>query len=129
MLHLQPLIESQAFLRSSVNCKYILENSDHYLVEINRIDEGEIFERQQWLKVSKDLTDVKFLTLTAIDSSREIEERYFNEGYLKFNNRTGIFIEKFNSAQHQYQNNRQELEAILTSFLNDYFFGAKTLIN
>ncbi len=129
MLHLQPLTESKPFIDSAVNCKHILENSDHYLIEIKRIDKGEIFEQRQWLKVNKDLTEVKLLTLTAIDSSREIEERFFNEGFLKFNNRTGIFIEKFNSSQHHYQNNRQELEVILTPFLNEYFFGTKSLVN
>ncbi len=36
-----------------------------------------------------------------MDRSDNIEERYFEEGYLKFNLTSGTFIEKFNLAQHQ----------------------------
>lgn len=129
MLHLQPLMEAQPYLTSSISCKQILENSDHFLVEIKKVDQGDIFENLQWLKVSKDLSEVKTLTLRAIDSSFEIEERFFDEGYLKFNHQKGIFIEKFNSGQHHYQSNGKEHEPVLIHFLYHYFFGPKTMVN
>lgn len=129
MLQVRPLTTAQPHLTAAVNCKHILENTDHYIVEVEIYHEGDVFESFQWLKINKDLNQVKLLNLTAVDSSREVEERFFSEGYLKFNNRNGIFIEKFNSGQHEYQLRGIELENTLSPILQHYFFDGQSLIN
>lgn len=84
-------------------CLFFLENSLLYIVEIKRTDlteASDITERFKWLMISKDTLIINELHFSSMDSSGEIEERYFLEGYLKFNSTTGTFIEKYNSAQH-----------------------------
>jgi hypothetical protein len=130
MLHLQPLTLPQPYLTASISCKRILENTDHYLMEVKKIDVGEIYENYYWLKITKDQFDVSPLNLKAIDSSREVEERFFDEGYLKFSADQGIFIEKFNSGQHQYQIlNNVEAENMFMPALQSYFAEYKHLMN
>jgi len=84
-------------------CLFFLENDELQVIEIKRTDlneNAEISDRYKWLTIDKRTAEVDQLTFSASDSSGEIEERYFEEGYLKFNSETGTFIEKFNSAQH-----------------------------
>ena len=84
-------------------CLYFLENFYMLIIEIKRLGlpEGtEISEKFKWIKIDKDTSEITQLHFSAMDSSGEIEERYFEEGYLKFNNTIGTFIEKYNSAQH-----------------------------
>ena len=84
-------------------CLFFLENSLLYIVEIKRTDlaeEADIAEKLKWLIINKDTLAISELHFNSMDSSGEIEERYFQEGYLKFNATTGTFIEKYNSAQH-----------------------------
>jgi hypothetical protein len=129
MLQVRPSNLAKPYLTSSLSCRYILENSDHYIVEVKKINKGDLFESFQWVKITKDFLQVNLLNLKAIDSSQEVEERFFDEGYLKFNANTGIFIEKFNSGQHQYLIKGNEMEAMLKPMLQTYFFEDKILMN
>jgi hypothetical protein len=130
MLHLQPITSPQPYLTASINCKRVLENTDHYLLEVKKIEIGDLYESYYWLKISKDQYQVSILNLKAIDSSRDVEERFFDEGYLKFNADQGIFIEKFNSGQHQYQIlNSIEAEKRFIPTLQDYFAAHTQLMN
>lgn len=86
---------------------YVLESEGLYLAEIKRNDLGEyaaIGEKFQWLRVEKKTWEISKLTFRSMDSSEEIEERYFEEGFLKFNLENGTYIEKYNSAQHALSN-------------------------
>ena len=84
-------------------CLFFLENAYLQIIEIKRTDlpeAADISARFKWLRIEKETMQVSQLNFASMDSSEEIEERYFNEGYLKFNDSTGTFIEKYNSAQH-----------------------------
>lgn len=84
-------------------CLYLLENDELYILEISRTDLEDgapASEKFRWLKIEKATMQVADLTFRSIDAAGEIEERYFEEGFLKFNGTTGTLIEKFNSAQH-----------------------------
>lgn len=84
-------------------CLYFLENVNLLIIEVKRtdLDEGvDVSEKFKWLRIDKESLEISLLHFAAMDSSDEIEERYFDEGYLKFNGSTGTFIEKYNSAQH-----------------------------
>ncbi len=129
MLHLQPVNLSKPYLTDSINFVRVLENTDHFLIEVKKVDIGDVYENRYWLKVNKDQLHINILNLRAIDSSRDIEERFFEEGYLKFNAEKGIFIEKFNSGQHQYQIlNGLESDQLIHAIQN-YFADHKQLAN
>ena len=84
-------------------CRYHLENYDLYIIEIKRTDldnDAPIADRFKWLKINKETLEITQLNFASMDSAGEIEERYFEEGYLKFDSKTGTFIEKYNSGQH-----------------------------
>ena len=88
----------------SFECLYLMQNSEISIVEIKRTDLSEHAtpsEKFHWLKVHNETSFISPLTFSSMDSSGEIEERYFDEGFLKFNANTATFIEKYNSAQHQ----------------------------
>lgn len=87
----------------SFECLYFLENFSMQIIEIMRTDlpeDAEVNKKFKWLKFDKESYQISQLDFSSMDSSGEIEERYFEQGYLKFNSTTGTFIEKFNSAQH-----------------------------
>lgn len=93
------------------DCLYLLESNEFYLVEIKRNDLGDyaaVSEKFQWLKIPKANQPISKLTFRSMDSSEEIEERYFEEGFLKFSSEAGTFIEKYNSAQHILDNNSSD---------------------
>lgn len=88
---------------SAFTCLYLLENFYQYVLEIKRNDLEEsapASEKFRWLKIDKESKSVTDLTFRSMDSAGDIEERYFEQGFLKFNSTIGTFIEKFNSAQH-----------------------------
>lgn len=106
---------------------YVLESDDLFLAEIKRNDLGEyaaIGERFQWLRVEKSTWEISKLTFRSMDSSEEIEERYFEEGFLKFNSESGTYIEKFNSAQHALSNvSKQEVPNGLNEHIRALLLG------
>jgi hypothetical protein len=108
-------------------CLYFLENFHLQIIEVKRTDlpeNTEASERFKWLRIEKETMAISLLNFASMDSSGEIEERYFQEGYLKFNNTTGTFIEKYNSAQHPLDRRTDfkiptVLENIITEFLEN----------
>lgn len=82
---------------------YFLENFNMFIIEIKRTDllgDAEVSALFKWLRIDKETNHITSLTFSSMDSAGELEERFFSEGYLKFNGTTGTFIEKYNSAQH-----------------------------
>ncbi len=105
-------------------CLYLLDNSEFYLLEIKRNDLSDyapISEKFKWLKIAKqDLSTVQ-MTFRSMDASDQIEERYFEEGFLKFNSEEGTFIEKYNSAQHALTNKSgEELPYLLSNHIREF---------
>jgi len=105
-------------------CIYFLENTNTYILEIKRNDlpqDEDISKIYQWMRVSKDFLQASPLTFRSMDSSLEVEERYFEEGFLKFNNNSGTFIEKYNSAQHKLEaKSSSEIPKALTEAINNF---------
>ncbi len=94
-------------MKSSFNCLYHLENGSISILEIKQTDlhaQAPKSDIYKWLCVDKASGKIVQLIFNSMDASGDIEERYFEQGYLKFNRETGTFIEKFNSAQHQLIN-------------------------
>lgn len=84
-------------------CLFLLESTDFFILEIKRTDISENSspsDRFKWLKVEKIQLNITCLHFKSMDSSGDIEERFFEEGFLKFDSIEGTFIEKFNTAQY-----------------------------
>lgn len=86
---------------------YLFENAETIILEIQRLDladHTDISQIYHWLYFDKLTSSMVKLWFRSMDSSAEIEERYFEQGYLKFSNTEATFIEKFNSSQHKLIN-------------------------
>ncbi|RZK48698.1 MAG: hypothetical protein EOO99_09260 [Pedobacter sp.] len=108
-------------------CLYFLENSENYVLEIKRTDlseEADLSDIYKWMRITKDFTSIQPLTFRSMDSSLDVEERYFEEGYLKFNQTAGTFIEKYNSAQHHLTpKGKESVPKELISFIERYLLN------
>lgn len=80
--------------------QYLFENPAFYFLEIRNYGNGFTDHNYQWFMIQKSDLKVIPLNLRFVDSSTMVEERYFDEGYLKFDHTSGTYIEKYNSAQH-----------------------------
>jgi len=104
---------------------YFLEAEHFYLMEIKRNDleeDAPVGQRFKWLKIEKQTNLITELTFSSMDSSEQIEERFFEEGFLKFNLTKGTFIEKYNSAQYPLENREPkslpiEIDKMIQNFL------------
>ncbi|MEQ7802218.1 hypothetical protein ABDJ41_20650 [Pedobacter sp. ASV1-7] len=112
-------------MKPDFTCLYFLENEKHAVIEIKRYDldeKADIGDVYLWLILEKTSGNIQKLAFRSMDSSGEVQERYFDQGYLKFNNQNGTYIEKFNSGQHQLENKTghilsTEITKALTSYL------------
>jgi len=83
---------------------YLFESSDLIVAEVKRLDlpeDADLSDVYHWLYLDRISKSMIKLWFRSMDSSSDIEERFFEQGYLKFNNKEATFIEKYNSAQHK----------------------------
>ncbi|MDR6786535.1 hypothetical protein ABIE26_005279 [Pedobacter africanus] len=86
-------------------CLYFLDSPQLCIIEISTTDLlAEVQDHYQWLLINKMTLDVKELQFKAMDASHEIEERFFDLGYLKFDTEKGVYISKEPAAQYPLQN-------------------------
>jgi hypothetical protein len=111
-------------MKPDFTCLYFLENEQHAVIEIKRYDldeKADISDVYLWLILEKQSGNIQKLAFRSMDSSGEVQERYFDQGYLKFNNQNGTYIEKFNSGQHQLENKTgKALPTEISKALNNY---------
>ena len=109
---------------NSFDCLYLLENQQLYILEVKRNGlplDTPLSDRSKWLRIAKHSLEITDLNVRSVDRSTEIEERYFDEGFLKFNNSIGTYIEKYNSAQHPLEKKTTpDLPAALAQSINNY---------
>jgi len=83
---------------------HCFENNQLLILKIFRLDlnsESDTLILDHWLSYDKTSSAMVKLWERSKDSSPYIEERYFEQGYLKFNEYEATFIEKYNAGQHQ----------------------------
>lgn len=113
-------------MKPAFKCLRYLENGTLSILEIKRTDlaaDAELNDVYKWLQVDKFSFEVSPMAFRSMDSSGYVEERFFDQGYLKFNPEQGTFIEKFNSAQHNLKNHNStelpsEVQGAVEAFLN-----------
>jgi len=103
---------------------HLFESAKLIIIEIRRNDLPEDAvhtDIYHWLYLDRQSGAFVKLWFRSLDSSGEIEERYFEQGFLKFNNNQATFIEKYNSAQHSLDNrSTREIPAEIEIILEDY---------
>ncbi|GAA3971358.1 hypothetical protein GCM10022246_24800 [Pedobacter ginsengiterrae] len=103
----------------------LFENTDSLLIELKEFDLAlpeEVSMVNHWLLYDKISEAMIKLWLRSVDSSSEIEERYFEQGYLKFNKIEATYIEKFNSAQHKlYRKSELQVSEQMIDLIAGYF--------
>jgi hypothetical protein len=103
-----------------------LENGTLSILEIKRTDlseDADLTDIYKWLQVDKNSFEVSTMAFRSMDSSDNVEERFFDQGYLKINSVEGTFIEKFNSRLHNLKNHASkdlplEVQGAIEAFLN-----------
>ena len=86
---------------------YLFENPDLIIIKIKLTQPSPMansWDAFHWLYFDTLSGSLVKLWFHSSDSSTAIEERYFEQGYLKFSKTEAMFIEKFNSSQHKLIN-------------------------
>lgn len=86
---------------------YFLDAEDISIFEIKRLDQplnSTVDVIFYWLLFNKKTNEIQRLTFRSLDSSSVLEERFFVEGFLKFSETEGTYIEKYNSKQYLIKN-------------------------
>ncbi|RDC55740.1 hypothetical protein DU508_15840 [Pedobacter chinensis] len=104
---------------------YRFENAETLIMEVQRLDlpdDADIAQIYHWLYFDKLSLSMVKLWFRSMDSSAEIEERYFEQGYLKFSETEATFIEKYNSSQHKLANDSKlPVNEEINRLIQDYF--------
>ena len=98
------LVDTFAPMSTKYKILYLFESSDLIVAEVKRLDlpeDADLSDVYHWLYLDRISKSMIKLWFRSMDSSSDIEERFFEQGYLKFNNKEATFIEKYNSAQHK----------------------------
>lgn len=86
-------------MQKNFDCRYFLDNHNLCFLEVaTPVFGSEVhLKSYEWLLIYKADQSIKMLSLKFRDESTEVQERYFNLGFLKFSPREGVFIETGNS--------------------------------
>lgn len=112
-------------MQKKIDCRYFLDNQSLCFLEIatplHSIDDKQ--KNYEWLLFNKIDQSIKMLSLKSRDESTEVQERYFNLGFLKFSLREGVFIETGNKGQYRLENKAcegipEEYMQTIENFLN-----------
>jgi len=97
--------------QNSFDCLCFLDNQNICILQISRPqDSGSGYlKHDEWLLLQKTDMSIKSMSLRSRDDSYEVQERYFNLGYLKYTPKEGIFIELANTGQHPLQTRNCEV--------------------
>lgn len=107
-------------------CLSFLDTDQLCIVEIKLPDIHFEFgqkERYKWLLINKENLTIKEMEFKSMDSAHEIEERFFDLGYLKFDYQKGVYISKEPALQYPLENTSCEtvpdtIIGAITNFLN-----------
>lgn len=103
---------------------YFFEGEGLIIMEVKRNDMpdgADLAEIFHWLYLEKISGSLVKLWFRSMDSSADIEERFFEQGYLKFNAREATYIEKYNSAQHKLiKYNPEKVSTEVHAVIEDY---------
>lgn len=79
--------------QTGFDCHDFFDNSTLCILEISTIDSTTKQKCFEWLLIKKANLSVKKMELKTRDSSSDVQERYFDLGFLKYDGPNGIFIE------------------------------------
>nr|WP_121271085.1 hypothetical protein [Pedobacter schmidteae] len=94
-------------MSKNFECLYFLDTDKLCVIEIKTLSSSTFTlqkKQYQWLLINKENLSIKKLRFKSMDSSHEIEERFFDLGYLKFDAQKGVYISKEDAVQHPLKN-------------------------
>lgn len=108
---------------------YYLENPSISIFEIKRTDlpeDADISIIFHWLMFDKQTLSISKLEFISMDRTENVEERFFAQGYLKFNAQEGTFIEKFNAGQHKLTKIQEDFPTDYQEIIHNYLTSLAT---
>ena len=75
------------------DCHDFFDNTNLAILEISLSENEDNKRRYEWLLISKENLSVKRMELKTRDGSSWVQERFFDLGFLKYDCKSGIFIE------------------------------------
>ncbi len=116
-------------MQKSFDCLCFLDNNNLCIFEIARpVQSAPAYGKSyEWLLLQKSDMSISSLSLKSRDDSFYVQERYFNLGYLKYNQHDGIFIERSNTGQHPLEN--RECTGIPENYLQVVEDYLKKMVN
>ena len=75
------------------DCHEFFDNTNLAILEISLSEDDGDKRRYEWLLISKESLSVKRMGLKTRDGSFWVQERFFDLGFLKYDSKSGVFIE------------------------------------
>jgi len=75
------------------DCHEFFDNTDLAILEISLSEDDGNKRRYEWLLISKKNLSVKRMELKTRDGCSWVQERFFDLGFLKYDSKSGVFIE------------------------------------
>ena len=75
------------------DCHEFFDNTNLAILEISLAEDDGEKRRYEWLLISKENLSVKKMELKTRDGSSWVQERFFDLGFLKYDSKSGVFIE------------------------------------
>ncbi|HKG06930.1 MAG TPA: hypothetical protein VKB19_10755 [Pedobacter sp.] len=85
------------------DCHEFLDNTNLAILEISLSENDGNKRRYEWLLISKETLSVKRMELKTRDGSCLVPERFFDLGLLKYDSKTGVFIEAATKDLHHLE--------------------------
>jgi hypothetical protein len=85
-------------------------------------------KRLERIVINKTGLDVKELEFKSMNSSNQIEERFFDLGYLKFDTQKGVYISKEPTTPYALENNNPEQVPTQIMEATTWYLNGKNII-
>lgn len=100
------------------DCHEFFDNTNLAILEISLAEDDGEKRRYEWLLISKENLSVKKMELKTRDGSSWVQERFFDLGFLKYDSKSGVFIEAAAKDLHHLDLEHLGCEDIPKAYLN-----------
>ena len=103
------------------DCHEFFDNTNLAILEISLQEDEDNKRRYEWLLISKETLWVKKLQLKTRDGSSWVQERFFDLGFLKYDSKSGVFIEAAAKDLHHLEHKGcEDIPKAYLSAVNSY---------
>jgi len=103
------------------DCHEFFDNTNLAILEISLQEDEDNKRRYEWLLISKETLSVKKMQLKTRDGSSWVQERFFDLGFLKYDSKSGVFIEAAAKDLHHLEHKGcEDIPKAYLSAVNSY---------